>query len=120
MTSNYLGGNPNANPFVVNGYRITVAAALNVNENPKIQIVQQNSPNPFDGVSEIQFTAEDNGVVQFKVYNLIGTVVQDYDISVKRGLNKLVLNARDFDSGIYFYSLAHGTNAFTRKMIVKK
>lgn len=120
LTNNYVGGSPSANPYTAKGYKIIINAASGVNENPNIQILQQNTPNPFDDISEIQFIAEDNGVAQFKVYNLIGTVVQNYDIAVKKGLNKIELNAKDFDSGVYFYSLAHGTTAFTRKMIVKK
>ncbi|MBI4929574.1 MAG: T9SS type A sorting domain-containing protein [Bacteroidetes bacterium] len=116
---NWLNG-PGNQPATVLGYKIIVSPNTSVNENPKIQILLQNNPNPFDGISEIQFAAEDNGVAKFKVYNLIGTVVQQYDIAVKKGINNIELNSKDFDSGIYFYSLSHGSNAFTRKMIVNK
>jgi hypothetical protein len=119
-TNNYVGGNLTANAYVAKGYKIVVSASAGVSENPNIQVLQQNSPNPFDDVSEIQFVAEDNGVATFKIYNMIGTVMQEYDIAVKKGINKIELSAKDLDSGIYFYCLAHGTNAFTRKMIVKK
>jgi hypothetical protein len=119
-TNNYLGGNINPNPYVAKGYKIVVNAPGGISENPNIQIMQQNNPNPFDDISEIQFVAEDNGVAEFKIYNLIGTVIRQYDLPVRKGINKVELNAKEFDSGIYFYSLAHGANAFTRKMIVKK
>lgn len=119
-TSNYLGGLTSSNGYVISYYKIVVLSASSVPENPKIQILHQNSPNPFAERSEIQFTAEDNGNAQFKIYNMIGTVIQEYDIHVKKGLNKLELDGKDFDSGIYFYSIVNGSNAFTRKMIVKK
>lgn len=120
-TDNYLDFLGN-NPYTITGYRIVVMSAPNaINESAKGgQILQQNNPNPFGDLSEIQFTAEDNGTVQFKIYNLIGTVIQHYDVKVKKGINKLELDAKDFDSGIYFYSVVHGSNSFTRKMIVNK
>ena len=120
-TNNFVGGQSSGNPYDITYYKIVIMPANGVpNDNPKIQLVMQNTPNPFNDKSEIQFNADDAGFAHFKVYNLIGTVVQQYEISVKRGLNKLELNAKDFDSGIYFYSISHGSNAFTRKMIVKK
>ncbi len=119
-TNTYLQGG-GANPYTVTGYKIVVMPAVGaVNENPNIQILQQNNPNPFSNLSEIQFTAEDNGTAQFKIYNLIGTVIQQYDMKVKKGINTLELDAKNFDSGIYFYSVVHGSTSFTRKMIVKK
>lgn len=120
FTNNYLGGNASPNAFTIVGYKVIVSAGSNVNENPSIQILQQNNPNPFGELSEIQFTAEDNGTAQFKIYNMIGTVVQQYDMKVKKGINTLEIDAKDFDSGIYFYSVVNGSNSFTRKMIVNK
>ena len=120
-TNSYVGGSTSANPYNITTYHIYVAPAGNaVNENPNIQTVLQNNPNPFGDKSEIQFTSEDNGMAQFKIYNLIGTVINQYDVKVKRGINKLELDAKDFDSGIYFYSITNGNNSFTRKMIVNK
>ena len=119
-TNNFVGGQAGGNPYVITTYKIVVVNNTSLNENPKIQVLLQNNPNPFNDKSEIQFSAEDNGIAQFKVYNMIGTVVLQYDIAVKKGLNKLMLDSKDFDSGVYFYSLVNGNNAFTRKMIVKK
>lgn len=118
-TNNYVGGG-GANAYAIKYYKIVVMPASAVNENPGIQSILQNNPNPFGDKSEILFTAEDNGSAMFKIYNLIGTVIQEYDIKVKKGTNKVELDAKDFDSGIYFYSIVNGNNVFTRKMIVKK
>lgn len=120
MTNNYLGGSSTANPYTAKGYKIIINASNSVSEYPTIQVIQQNNPNPFDDRSEIVFMSEGFGTAQFKVYNMIGNAVQEYDIAVKQGINKLVLDAKDFDSGVYFYALISGSNAFTRKMVVKK
>lgn len=119
-TNNWVGGQSGANAYVITTYKIVVVNNTSVNENPKIQLVMQNNPNPMVDKSEIQFSAEENGIAHFKIYNLIGTVVQQYDIVVRKGMNKIELDSRNFDSGIYFYSLSHGNNAFTRKMVVNK
>lgn len=117
---NWLNGPGNQQATVV-GYKIIVMpSTIAINENQKTQTLLQNNPNPFDDRSEIQFSAEESGIASFKIYNLIGTVVKQYDIKVKKGINKLELDAKDFDSGIYFYSIVNGSNAFTRKMIVNK
>ncbi|MBI3502917.1 MAG: T9SS type A sorting domain-containing protein [Bacteroidetes bacterium] len=119
-TDNYIGGNTSPNAYAITGYRIVVLPASSVNENTGIQNLLQNNPNPFGEKSEIIFTAEENGIGRFKIYNLIGTVVKEYTISVKKGTNKIELDGKDFDNGIYFYSIVNGSNAYTRKMIVKK
>ena len=120
-TNNYIGGSATVHAYVISYYKIIVkASTTDVNENPGIQTLLQNNPNPFGDKSEILFSAEDIGTAKFKIYNMIGTVVQQYDIKVKRGINKIELEGKDFDSGIYFYSIVNGNNVFTRKMIVKK
>lgn len=120
-TSNYVGGQSGANPYTITYYKIVVMPASNaVNEIPKIQAVMQNTPNPFSDKSEIIFTAEDNGMAKFRVYDMVGTVVKEYDIWARKGINKIEIDAKEYNSGVYFYSLSHGNNAFTRKMIIKK
>lgn len=119
-TNNYVGGQSSPNAYVITTYKIIVVPSSGINENPKIQMVLQNNPNPMVDKSEILFTAEDNGVANFKVYNLIGNVVMQNDIAVKKGVNKIEMDSKNFESGIYFYSLSKGNNSFTRKMIVNK
>lgn len=119
-TNNFVGGQTAGNPYVITYYKIVVLSAGGIDDNPDIQVVMQNIPNPFNDKTEIQFMANDFGIAHFKIFNLVGTLVKEYKINVKRGLNKLELNASDYESGIYFYSLSHGSNTFTRKMIVKR
>ena len=119
-TNNYVGGSISANAYTAKGYKIIVNASNGIHENFNTQILQQNNPNPFSGVSEIQFTAKENGVAHFKIYNILGVTIQEFDINARKGTNKITIDSKDFNSGIYFYSLAQGSNLVTRKMIVEK
>lgn len=120
FTNNYIGGNTTANPYTFKGYKIIVSAGTAVSENTLNQTLLQNNPNPFNDKTEISFITEDNGTAQLKIYNLIGSMVQQSDIRVKKGMNKIELNAKNFDAGVYFYSVVSGNNILTRKMIVNK
>lgn len=118
-TNNYLRGYGNKTAAVT-GYKIVVSVCTGVDENPNVQELIQNNPNPFSDKTEIYFTAEENGTAEFKIFDMLGTQVYHSSVKAKSGLNKIEVNAKDFNSGIYFYSIAHGNNAFTRKMVVNK
>lgn len=119
-TNNYVGGNATPTPYTAKGYKIVVKSASGVNENTNIRFLQQNNPNPFSDVSEIQFFATNNDIVHFKIYNILGETIQEFNVNAKKGMNKLTVDAKDFNSGIYFYSFTQGTDLITRKMIVEK
>jgi hypothetical protein len=119
-TSNYLGGQTSPNPYAITCYKIVVMPASNVNEAPKIYMVMQNTPNPFAEKSEITFTSENSGMITVRIYNMVGMVIKEYNMWAKKGINKVEIDAREYNSGIYFYSLSNGNNVFTRKMIIKK
>jgi len=118
-TNNYIHTAGNQ-PATVKGYKIIVNAAQGVNENPDVTVLLQNNPNPFNDKTEISFSTENNGTAQLKIYNLMGSMVQQLDVKVKKGMNKIELDAKNFDAGVYFYSVINGSDAFTRKMIVNK
>lgn len=124
-TGNWVSGFfcPGGNQAVaIKGYRIVVMPSLvAVNESALGgQSLLQNNPNPFADKTEINFTVEENGTAKFKIYNLIGDMIYQMDVKVKMGMNKIDLDAKDFNSGIYFYSVVHGNTTFTRKMVVNK
>lgn len=120
-TSNYVGGQSLSNPYTITCYKIVVMPALSaVNEVPYIQSVMQNKPNPFSDKSEIIFTSNDNGMIKFRIYDMVGTMIKECDVWAKKGTNKIEIDAKEYNSGIYFYSLSHGNSVFTRKMIINK
>jgi hypothetical protein len=94
-----------------------------VNENNYLNsyYLFQNYPNPFNPSTRINYNVGESGLVQLKVYNVLGvevaTLVND---SKSSGNYSVDFNAANFSSGVYFYSLSVNNFTQTRKMILEK
>ena len=80
--------------------------------------VDQNSPNPFSGKSEIRFSSVAPTNVEFKVFNLLGSVVYDNKFKAEKGVNTINIEANSFAPGVYMYSIKNGDQTITKRMIV--
>jgi hypothetical protein len=80
--------------------------------------VSQNTPNPFSGVSEVEFNSPHAAMATIKVSNMLGEVVNSRMTFAKSGINKIMFNAKDFEPGIYFYTISSEKNSVTHRMIV--
>jgi hypothetical protein len=85
-------------------------------------LLSQNTPNPWDITTEINFSIAEKTPVYFTVYSLNGIIEKKMiDGTVMNpGNYMLLLNADDFHSGIYFYTLKTRTNVFNKSMIISK
>jgi len=110
------GGN-----IVIQDYVLRVHAANGVTEvlNPNRFDVAQNVPNPSVDETVISFTTPNATGVDFKVYNVLGAVVNSRSINAERGMNTIKLNTESFASGVYFYSVKNGEQTITKKFTVK-
>jgi Secretion system C-terminal sorting domain len=94
-----------------------------VNENNYLNsyYLFQNYPNPFNPSTRISYYVGEPGLVQLKVYNILGveaaTLVNDYKNS---GNYSVDFDAAKLSSGVYFYSLSVNNFTQTRKMILEK
>ncbi len=83
--------------------------------------VSQNSPNPFNPTTSINFTLPVDGNVSVEVFNIAGqkvdTLVDDY---MSAGQHNVVWDASGFSNGVYFYSVKSGEFAKTMKMTLLK
>lgn len=81
--------------------------------------LRQNRPNPFKGVTQIQYTLpEDMSNARLVVYDVNGQELKGFNLSV--GSGTVEYNAADLASGIYFYAIvANGQSLARQKMIVK-
>ena len=80
--------------------------------------VTQNNPNPFSEKSEIQFSSVNSNDVEFKVYNLLGSVVYTSNFKSVKGTNTVTLEANSFSPGVYMYSVKNGDTTITKRMVV--
>jgi PKD repeat protein len=81
----------------------------------------QNSPNPFNPMTEISFSLPQAGYARLVVYNVKGQLVETLaDGSYGPGDHFVMWDARDNASGVYFYRLETEGFTETRKMIMLK
>jgi photosystem II stability/assembly factor-like uncharacterized protein len=87
----------------------------------KVQKIQlsQNIPNPFSGITEINWTSEINGVTTLKVFNINGqeitTLMHKY---LSKGEYSVEFNGTRFSPGVYYYQLQVGDYMLTKKCII--
>jgi hypothetical protein len=94
------------------------------NENngvPVKYVLEQNYPNPFNPTTNIHFSIPKDGNVSLKIYNTLGQLVAtQLDGFVKAGNYNAEIEASDFASGVYYYTLSSKDFIQTKKMILVK
>ena len=81
----------------------------------------QNYPNPFNPTTVISYSIEKSGLVQLKVYDILGNEVAELvNKKQEAGNYTLHFNASNLPSGIYFYTLTSGRFAETKKLLLLK
>jgi hypothetical protein len=82
--------------------------------------VEQNFPNPFSDRTEIEYKLAIAGNVSIDITDITGRVVMQLDEGYQgMGEHKVAIDARGFESGIYFYTLKAGSLVETKRMIVR-
>lgn len=81
----------------------------------------QNFPNPFNATTEIEFTLPLNSDVDLSVYNMLGQKVATLvSGSMDAGHHRVIWDAFNIASGIYFYKLTAGDFSRTHRMTLIK
>lgn len=102
-----------------NDYRLVVAAPSGVGSIDQVKFeVSQNTPNPFSDKSEIRFSSVNSSEVEFKVYNLLGSVVYNSNFKSIKGVNTISIDADALSPGVYMYSVKNGASTITKRMVV--
>jgi len=92
--------------------KISIAKKLSItNSQLSIPELCQNTPNPFNKISEISFNIPNATFVEIETYNLVGELCEVL-ISKKlnAGIHKIEVDATKYQSGSYFYRIR--TNDF--------
>lgn len=84
-------------------------------------ILLQNYPNPFNPSTTIEYTIDKPNDVRIVIYDMLGievkTIVNEFKYP---GNYRVLFNASNLSSGIYFYQLINGNNIKTKSMILLK
>ncbi len=83
--------------------------------------LSQNYPNPFNPSTTIEYSVQNAGKVELKVYDILGREVQTLVNDVQNpGSYSVLFNASNLSSGVYFYKLVSGGYTDIKKMILVK
>jgi photosystem II stability/assembly factor-like uncharacterized protein len=83
--------------------------------------LEQNYPNPFNPSTTIRFSITKESFTKLEIFNSLGekvsTLVSEH---LRAGAYKYEWNAKEFASGIYFYTLTAGDFQESKKLILLK
>lgn len=110
-----------AGPLPVDDYVLRVYAAQSIADvlNPNVFEVHQSYPNPATNEATITFTNPRVEEVEFKLFNMLGSLVLTEKIMTEAGVNDIKLNTGRLSAGLYVYTVSNGTKTFTKKLTVK-
>lgn len=98
-----------------------VGIGSNHNQIPNTYILEQNYPNPFNPSTTINFALPRAGLVELKVYDVLGREIAILVNEVRQaGSYKVDFDASALSSGVYFYTLKAGEFTDTKKMLLIK
>lgn len=99
-------------------YSTDVDKAVNI---PADFALSRSYPNPFNAVATIEFSIPKSEDVRLEIFNLLGQNVKTLiDGRLDAGTHRILWNADDQASGIYFYKLRAGEFEKTRRMTLLK
>ncbi len=102
-------------------YKITADAGFTGVENTVNNglSVEQNRPNPFTGMTTVNYSLDKAATVNVDIYNVAGAKVMTINKGTQvAGSHKVEINASDLQAGVYYYTLTADGYTVTKKMIV--
>ena len=109
----------------VKGYTLKLGATTDIRPVgdvlPASYSLKQNYPNPFNPATTIEYALPASGQVTLTVFNLLGQEVAVLANGVQSaGVHAVRFDARELNSGVYFYRLEGSGFRNTRKMLLLK
>ncbi|MCX8009721.1 MAG: T9SS type A sorting domain-containing protein, partial [Ignavibacteria bacterium] len=88
---------------------------------PKTFELSQNYPNPFNPSTRIKYQIPSDSYVNLEVFNVVGQKVATLvNTEKKAGYYEVTFDAKDLQSGVYFFKLTAGDFVSTKKMMLLK
>lgn len=83
--------------------------------------LSQNYPNPFNPVTKIKFVVPKQGLVEIKVFDILGREVKILmNENLKPGTYETSFDGSQFANGIYFYRMTTENISITKRMVFIK
>ena len=97
----------------------TAVEKTDQNVSPIVFTLSQNYPIPFNPSTTITFKLLNSGQTSLTIHNLSGQVVASLvDRNISAGTHKLIFDASNINSGVYFYQLKSNNFSQVKKMIL--
>jgi len=81
--------------------------------------LRQNYPNPFNASTTIEYSLSQTSDVRLSIYNLLGQKIATlFDGTKRAGEHRIIWNAGDLPSGIYFARLDKSDKSSTMKLVL--
>ncbi|MBN2460332.1 MAG: hypothetical protein JXB60_01895 [Candidatus Cloacimonetes bacterium] len=105
----------------VNGGISIVGSSNGLSKIPAVFRLEQNTPNPFNPVTEIRFSLPENSDTRLRIFNLKGELLEILlDERKPAGYYSISWDASRFCSGIYLVELSANQNRFCKKALLLK
>jgi hypothetical protein len=105
-------------------YLFIATHTLEESQSPSIFDLCPNYPNPFNGMTNIEFWLDHSAHVEIVVYDVSGKKVatlMDPSVESPYGTTHIVFDGTNYASGVYFYSMfVDGALVDTYKMVMVK
>jgi hypothetical protein len=131
----YFGSITGILGFTFSGYKITPRDTNDIsgykrhidgitsdrNVIPTAYKLNQNFPNPFNPSTVISYDLPKSGIVNVKIFNVLGQLVRTLVNQVQTaGSHQVTFNASSLSTGVYFYSLTVDNFTQVKKMMLIK
>jgi len=84
------------------------------------KVRMQLQPNPVRGFAQILISVPTTQRYQFQIFDVLGKLVQERNVQLFKGENRLDFDASNLSNGVYFYALNNGRTLAAKRMIVSK
>ena len=91
------------------------------NEIPNAYSLSQNYPNPFNPTTTFKFSLPNAAQTKLVIYDLLGREVSVLvNAQLNAGNYKVVWDASNYSSGVYFYRIEAGSFVDVKKLVLMK
>lgn len=103
----------------IDGYKFIVLNSSSIdNESISPFSISQNVPNPFNTFSTIELYSPSKKHYDFIIIDLMGRVIYKETIQATLGINNINIDATNYPSGVYFYTVSDGQHLITKKLTI--